>query len=168
MESYFIQTERLSFREFKESDISFIFELDSDEKVMEFIRPPTKTIEEATATYHKIITTRKKDLRFGNWIAVTKDTNEAIGWFCLKDLDNTAEIEVGYRLKYRFWGKGYATEGAKALIEYGFNKCGLTTIVGVTSQTNVRSQHVLEKCGLQFVKHAFIYETNVRYFAINK
>jgi len=62
-------------------------------------------------------------------------------------LDNTEEIEVGFRLLHRFWGKGYATESAQALIDYRFTKCGLSVIVGITNQTNLRAQHVLEKCG---------------------
>ncbi|MBK9457457.1 MAG: GNAT family N-acetyltransferase [Bacteroidetes bacterium] len=166
--SPFIRTERLILREFNASDIALIFELDSNSAVMEFIRPPSKTLQEAEATYNKIVATRQRDKRFGNWVAVTINTHEAIGWFCLKDLDNTSAIEVGFRLLPRFWGYGYATEGAKALIDYGFTVCNLNTIVGVTTDANLRSQSALTKCGLQFIKHARFYETDVKYYAIEK
>lgn len=166
MATTLLETERLILREFIPEDLQLIFSLDSDRRVMEFIRPPSKTIEEANATYNKIMTTRSKHPLFGNWVAVLRESHEPIGWFCLKDLDNTAEIEVGYRLLHAFWGNGYATEGAKALITYGFTTCNLSAIVGVTSLTNIRSQHVLEKCGLKFSKTAFIYETDVKYYII--
>jgi [ribosomal protein S5]-alanine N-acetyltransferase len=168
MQQYFLETERLYLREFEPSDVAFILKLDGDPRVMEFLRPPSKTIEDAVFTYEKIQLTRKKDIRFGNWVAVTKSTNNIIGWFCLKDMDNTPTIEVGYRLLFDYWGNGYATEGSRKLIEYGFTKCNLQTIAGVTHPLNVRSQHVLLKCGLTFKRKDFIYETDVYYYEINK
>lgn len=160
-------TDRLLLREFTETDIDLIYKLDSNPTVMEFIRPPTKTLEEANVTYQKILNTRKKDIRFGNWIGVTKSDNQPIGWFCLKDLDNTTTIEVGFRLLPEFWGYGYATEGAKALIKYGFEQCNLPFIAGVTKPENIRSKNALQKCGLKFLRNDYIYETQVHYFEIS-
>lgn len=138
MKNIFLQTERIILREFNEQDIPMLFELDSDPDVMEFIRTPSKLISEAEATFQKIVATRKKDIRFGNWVAILKNKQEPIGWFCLKDLDNSNTIEVGYRLLKRFWRNGYATEGARELIRYGFVECGLNGIAGVTHPNNIR------------------------------
>ncbi|MBK8342529.1 MAG: GNAT family N-acetyltransferase [Bacteroidetes bacterium] len=132
MSGIFLQTERLLFQEFTPSDLNLIFELDSDARVMEFIRPAITEPHQAQPGYNRIMNTRLIDNRFGNWVAVTKNTNEKIGWFCLKYIDNTDLVEVGYRLLHKHWGKGYATEGAKALIDYGFNICNLNEIVGIT------------------------------------
>lgn len=167
MSEAFLITDRLLLREFTETDIDLIYKLDSNPTVMEFIRPPTKTLEEANVTYQKILNTRKKDIRFGNWIGVTKSNNQPIGWFCLKDLDNTSTIEVGFRLLPEFWGNGYATEGAKALIKYGFEQCNLPFIAGVTKPENIRSKNALQKCGLKFLRNDYIYETQVHYFEIS-
>ncbi len=168
MSEIFLQTERLVLQEFLLSDLNLIFELDSDERVMEFIRPPITSLNQAQDGYDRIMNTRQIDSRFGTWVAVTKHSNEKIGWFCLKYIDKTNLVEVGYRLLFNHWGNGYATEGAKALIEYGFNICNLDEIVGITHPNNKRSQHVLEKCGLRFIKEWHVYETDVFYYAIKK
>lgn len=168
MSEVFLIADRLLLREFKPTDIDLIYKLDSNPIVMEFLRPPTTTMEEANATYQKIQNTRKRDIRFGNWVGIRKLDNQPIGWFCLKDLDNTATIEVGFRLLPEFWGNGYATEGAKALIKYGFEQCQLPFIAGVTKPENMRSKNALQKCGLKFLRNEFIYETQVHYFEISR
>jgi len=56
---------------------------------------------------------------------------------------------VGWRLGSRYWGNGYATEGAKASLDYGFKQCGLKEIVSFTVPANVRSIRVMEKIGLK-------------------
>ena len=58
-------------------------------------------------------------------------------------------VEVGWRLGSVYWGKGYATEGAKACLNYGFRKCGLKEIVSFTVPANVRSIQVMQKIGLR-------------------
>ena len=86
MSEIFLQSDRLIFNEFTPSDLNLIFELDSDARVMEFIRPPITQPHQAQGGYDRIMNTRLIDSRFGNWVAVTKNTNEKIGWFCLKYL----------------------------------------------------------------------------------
>ena len=58
------------------------------------------------------------------------------------------EIDLGYRFKKEFWGKGYATEAAYASIKYGFERLGLQRIVGRAEFDNIGSLKVLEKCGM--------------------
>ncbi len=95
-------------------------------------------------------------------------TGEFIGWFCLKHLDDTNEIEIGYRLLKEYWGKGYATEMSDKIIEYGFEIMKLNVIVGITQPGNMASQKVLKKVGLLYIKDAFYYNTHVKYFSISK
>jgi RimJ/RimL family protein N-acetyltransferase len=87
----------------------------------------------------------------GTYIAELKTTGEFIGWFSLKPLPGTSEIEVGYRLLKKHWGFGYATEGAKMLIDYGFKTLGLKKIIAITHPLNKGSQNVLKKSGLKYV-----------------
>jgi predicted Zn-dependent protease len=61
-----------------------------------------------------------------------------------------SEIELAYRFHTKFWGKGYATESAKALIEYGFNHLSLSHIIAAAYPENERSRRVLEKCGMLY------------------
>src|SRR4029077_12564650 len=84
----------------------------------------------------------------GNWRAQRRDTGKFIGWFSLKYIPDTVEIEVGYRLSPEAWGQGYATEGARELVRYGFDELGLERIIGITHPDNAASQRVLMKCGM--------------------
>jgi len=56
---------------------------------------------------------------------------------------------VGWGLGSQYWGKGYATEGAKASLDYGFKQCGLKEVVSFAVPANVRSLRVMEKIGLK-------------------
>jgi [ribosomal protein S5]-alanine N-acetyltransferase len=67
-------------------------------------------------------------------------------------------------LRYGAWGKGYATEGARALVRYGLDDLGLYRIVGVTHPDNAASQHVLVKAGLADAGWGHYYSRPVRVF----
>jgi 3-dehydroquinate dehydratase / shikimate dehydrogenase len=62
----------------------------------------------------------------------------------------TPAVEIGWRLHYDFWGKGYATEGANAALQYGFESIGLNAIVSFTAVTNTRSRRVMERLGMTY------------------
>ena len=79
-------------------------------------------------------------------------TGECIGFIGLEHVDFVAHftpaIEIGWRLGFDHWGKGYATEGAKAALQYGFETLKLEEIVSFTAKTNLRSQNVMKKIGM--------------------
>lgn len=89
----------------------------------------------------------------GLWAAEDKSTQEFLGWFSLKPLRGTQDIEVGYRLMKKHWGKGLATEGARAMVERGFNVAGLKEIAAIVHPENTASKKVLEKVGFKYEKH---------------
>lgn len=91
---------------------------------------------------------------YGIWAAFLKENDEFIGWFALKPLPKTGEIEVGYRLLPQHWGKGYATEGTSALLKHGFDDLSLECVVAIAQLENKASRRVLEKAG--FVEHGAI------------
>ena len=66
--------------------------------------------------------------------------------------DEPEERELGYRLRTNAWGKGYATEGSRALIRHGFTQLGLTRVVANTMTVNTASRRVMEKCGLTYLR----------------
>ncbi|MEZ5014638.1 MAG: GNAT family N-acetyltransferase [Chitinophagales bacterium] len=159
-----LETDRLILRSFEPMDVHLIYALDSDPRVLQYIRPVTTDMAGAQATYEKIMRTAAPDPRFGNWVALRKNDNKPIGWFCLKDLDGTGEYEIGYRLVYAHWGNGYATEGALALLKYARETCQLPYVVAVTHKDNMASQRVLEKCGLHFIHTADYYGHPCKYY----
>ena len=84
-------------------------------------------------------------------------TGETIGAAGLQHLEGGPEIEVGYRFLKEHWGRGYATESARASVAYGFDEVGLERIVAVALETNVASRRVLEKCGLEEIGVTHVY-----------
>ena len=133
-----LQTLRISLREFTQDDFDDLLRLDSDPRVMKYLnggKPMTKNEVEAA-------------LGLGVWHATRRDTGAFIGWYCLKYCPPTCDVEVGYRLLHNAWGQGFATEGATELLRYGFDDLGLDTIIGVTHPGNRASQRVLVKSGL--------------------
>lgn len=149
-----LETERLVAREFLPSDAPLIFKLNSDPKVIKYTGDkPCKNEEEAQQIIEeKIIAQQYLKDGFGRWAVHLKSNGLFIGWCGLRKLEPSQEIDLGYRFLARFWGKGYATEIAKATIDYGFNNLGLSRIIGRTMPENIASITVLEKLGMKIDK----------------
>ena len=98
---------------------------------------------------------RRHDEQYGytTWAAELKETGVLMGFIGLKYVDwpanFTPAVEIGWRLGSQYWGKGYDTEGAKAVLDYGFKYCNLPEIVSFTVPANRRSIRVMEKIGMQ-------------------
>ena len=147
---------RLKFRRFIKSDGQLLYTLDNDPEVMRYINGGTPTSREIIET--KILPTFINETVahsvFGFWIACETESNRCIGWFNLrlKNADST-EATIGYRLLRDYWGKGYATEGARALIDTGFKSAELRRVSGTTYEENIASRGVMEKLGLRFIRN---------------
>ena len=89
---------------------------------------------------------------FGLWVLREVGGQEVIGLAVLRHLlvDGVDEVEVGYSLHPRFWGRGFATEVATACLTYAREELGLTSIVAVTDPGNLGSHRVLLKAGLVY------------------
>jgi ribosomal-protein-alanine N-acetyltransferase len=161
-----IETARVYLRPFTVDDLDAFAAIGSDPDVMRYIgagRPLSK--EETHARLNTIIEHRDKH-GFGVWAAVDRSNGTLMGYCGLQFLENTSEVEVGYRLAKRFWGMGIASEAARASLRYGFEELSLGRIVAVVQPGNIASQHVLEKIGLRYVRDARFYNTHVKYYAI--
>ena len=145
-----LETLRLEFREFVPSDQPDLVRLDTDPRVMKYIGTGRiSTQQEIDAIIPRVRRVYTLYPGLGNWRASRRDTGAFIGWFSLKYIPNTVEVEVGYRLLPDAWGQGFATEGASELVRYGFDDVGLDRIIGVTHKDNFASQRVLMKAGLE-------------------
>ena len=161
------QTERLKIRQFVKGDYQDYSRLDSNPEVMRYIGK-IRNHQEMTDRFHKILEYYKEFSEFGIWALVGSNDDNFHGWVCLKHLDSSEEIEVGYRLMHNSWGNGFATEASFGLLDYGFRELGLGRIVAVTIQENQSSQNVLRKIGMKFEKMANFYNTDVLYFGLNR
>ena len=145
------ESPRLLFREFTEKDVQLLFDLNSNPNVIKFVHEPTPTIENTTAALQNIILPQYKLYGHGRWAVHLKSTNEFIGWCGLKYIKEPDEIDLGYRFKEDHWGHGYATEAAKAAIDYGFNTLHLKKIIAKALPENAGSLKVMENCGMKYV-----------------
>lgn len=145
-----IKTKRLILREWNDKDLETFVKINQDPKVLEFL--PGSLTREQCAEWIERINQHFKEHGFGLWAATLK-TGEFIGYIGLNipafEAHFTPCVEIGWRLAAEYWGKGYSTEGAQAIVEYGFTKLGLKEIVAFTVPANIRSIRVMEKIGMK-------------------
>jgi len=154
----FLETERLLLRQFTLDDVDNLYNLDSDPEVMRFVGG-TPTSREAVENHYlpAYLGYYERGDRYGFWAAVERSTGDFLGWFHLRPEERSRadEAELGYRLRAAAWGKGYATEGSRALIYKAFTELGVQRVLASTAINNFASRRVLEKAGLTFVRQFY-------------
>lgn len=163
-----IETERLLLRKITPEDLPTLIELRSDPEVYRFLggieMQNPQALEKRCAFYIEC----HEKFGFGFCLMIWKETGEVIGWSGLQPLEDTGEIEVGYGMKRDFWGRGIATEAARAWLEYGFNVAGLERIVAIAVPENAASWRVMEKLGMRHEKTEKHYGLECVFYAISK
>ena len=145
------ETERLTLRRFTDADFDQLTELDADPEVTRFI---TGGIPEFDAEMlNAWLSQYERWPAYGTFAAIEKSTGRFLGWFHLRPEDgHDDEPELGYRLNRDAWGKGYATEGSRALIDKAFTDLGATRVWAGALAIHSASHRVMEKSGLRFVR----------------
>lgn len=148
-----IETERLLIRPFCIDDIEPAYAMNLDAEISKYTGDGgtvTKTeikrriIEDVIGDYKKI--------GFGRLAVELKEENKFIGFTGLKYLEDMNEVDLGFRFMKKYWGKGIATESARACIKLGFNTFELNKIVAMVLPENNRSIRVLEKLNFNYEK----------------
>ncbi|MFB6342084.1 GNAT family N-acetyltransferase [Saccharicrinis sp. FJH62] len=103
---------------------------------------------------------------FGRLAVELKGENEFIGFTGLKYLQELHEVDLGYRLMKKYWGRGIATEAARASLKLGFDKLGLKKILALVLPENSASIRVLDKLKFSFEKNIFEDNHRVRVYSI--
>ena len=155
----FLETERLVLRRFTEADADNLFDLDGDPEVMRFLTGGKPTPREVirNETLPRIRHYYERFAGLGFWAVNEKSTGDFLGWFEFRPPEGGGpdEAELGYRLRKSAWGKGYAPEGARALIRKGFAELGVRRVVAQTMAVNTASRRVMEKVGLRYVRTSY-------------
>lgn len=149
-----LTTERLVLRTWRDGDLAPFVALNADPAVMEHF-PATLTPAETEAMLGRM-RAHLAERGFGWWAAEVPGVAPFIGFIGLAVPDFGAHflppgkrvVEVGWRLARPFWGRGYATEGAREALRFGFRALGLPEIVSFTTTTNRRSQAVMRRLGM--------------------
>jgi RimJ/RimL family protein N-acetyltransferase len=150
-----IETPRLLLGTWLPADRDLFREINADPKVMEFF-PFRRSYEEADAVLGRLNGMLTED-GLGFYSIVLKQSAEPMG-FCglshpnLPGIFPDQTVEVGWRLATRFWGNGYATEAAKALLDHAFAAKGLDAVVSFAVEANRRSTGVMQRLGLHRIK----------------
>jgi RimJ/RimL family protein N-acetyltransferase len=146
-----ITTARLRLRRFTLDDVDRLVDLDNDPEVMAYLdRGPGPTAEHVRSVQlPKIISGYAGS--HGTWAADRRDTGEFVGWLALNPRGNAVDdLEIGWRLRRAAWGHGFATEGARALLDQAF-AAGAARVTAETMAVNTRSRAVMERLGLRHV-----------------
>jgi len=149
-----VETDRMLMRRFTGEDAPALAALYGDPRVMRFITPEPPSPAEVKATILPEYLQEYQDLAegLGSFAAIEKETGQMAGRFSLKPANSyglTDGTELGYRLYPACWGRGLATEGARALIELAFEQLHLDRVLATMMAANTGSWRVMEKCGLR-------------------
>jgi len=146
-----LATERLLIRPFRDDDATALHEVFGSPEVMKWTpSPPSKDVAETAERLARTMAfTARQPAGFGLWALELKGSNEFLGQVGLFPVEGKGpEVEVAYELAPRVWGHGYATEAARALIDYGFREMQLQRVVALILPANTRSRNVASKCAM--------------------
>lgn len=153
--AYLFTSERLGFRNWIDADVDVMSEINMNADVMEFF--PALQSREDTQKFIERMQKSFERTGFCYFAVDMLEDAELIGFIGLAEQtfesDFTPCVDIGWRLHPKAWYKGFATEGAKECLDYGFNKLKLEKIVSMAPVINVKSIHVMEKIGMQKVSY---------------
>jgi RimJ/RimL family protein N-acetyltransferase len=145
-----LRTERLCLRVWTPSDRAPFAAMNADPRVMEHFDAPL-TVEGTDALLERIAQQFDAD-GFGLWAVEIPGVTAFAGFIGLYrpnfDAHFTPCVEIGWRLAADYWNRGYATEGAREAMRFGFETAGLDEIVSITVPGNHRSRRVMDKLGM--------------------
>jgi len=149
-----IETERLILRRYKETDIDAMYEIITDERLSKYIKFPSLTKEEELQCIRKWISDADESV-YEKWVIELKNTGIAVG-----NIDVNTVVKkhnycnVGYTIRYDYWGNGYAAEALKAISDYLLNVRGYYLVECSCNELNTQSSKVMLKAG--FKKDGYI------------
>jgi len=148
-----LETERLILRRYKESDIDAFYEIIHDDRLQKYIPFPNFTIEEELEYIRDCIKNVENN-KCEKWSIVLKENNETIGNISVNTVFNKHNYcNVGYVIRYDYWGKGYASEALKVVSDYLLDS-GYYLVECSCNELNKQSSRVMQKAG--FKKDGYI------------
>lgn len=156
-----LATQRCNLRLFENTDVENLYSLYSDSDVTQFL--PGKRTRDVAEDHVNSFARQYENSWFTLWAVECNTSGEFVGRVGLWPLDQTDEIELGYIIARRFWGKGIATETSAACLDYAFSKLKLPSIAAITVAENYASLRVMQKLGFRLVRPDRYYDTDVLY-----
>ncbi|MFJ3203830.1 GNAT family N-acetyltransferase [Streptomyces sp. NPDC086989] len=156
-----LETDRMALRRFTGADVDDLAALHGHPEVMRYIddgRPVPRAVVARQTLPSLLREYGELPGGHGCFAAVDKGSGAFLGWFSLRPASSAGldgGTELGYRLLPSAWGRGYASEGARALVARAFTELGAERVVATTMTVNAASRRVMEKAGLSLVRTFF-------------
>jgi ribosomal-protein-alanine N-acetyltransferase len=163
-----LQTERMVLRRMEMADVDDLMGIFSDPMAMRYY-PGTKNRQEAEEWVRRILGSYR-DYGFGLWVAVLENSGEFAGQcgLTVQEVEGKDEVEIGYLFLRKFWGRGLATEAARAARDHGFHTLGYERLVSLIDPGNLASRRVAERVGLTLEKKVWKWNKEICVYAIRK
>ena len=141
-----LETERLTIRPLVEADIEPYAEIVADPQVMHLITGEAESYEEAS-TYVQECMQSEREFGYSRYAVLLRDADELIGFCGFKHIDGV--LDFGWRYAHRYWGQGYGTEAAEAVLEHGLRTLKLPVLFAAAFPENVGSVRIMQKIGMR-------------------
>jgi ribosomal-protein-alanine N-acetyltransferase len=163
-----LETERLYLRRLQLSDEDVIARMYLDFEVMRYIGRGVIIPKKYVIKSIEIWIEYESKFGFSNWAIVNKENDELIGKCGYNWLSDNSDIEISYILDKPYWGKGLATEIARAALDHGFKNLGFKRVVGLVYPQNTQSAKVLKKIGMAYEKDVYFWDILFNLFSVSK
>lgn len=163
-------TERLVIRELTVSDIKKMYEIYQSPEVKEYIDDTDDYLNNEIEKHKAYIKNVYSFYGYGYWGVFDKSSGKLMGRCGIQNnlIDNIPEIELGYLLDHKYWGKGYAQEAAYCVLDYAFNELNIMRIVAVIDKLNIRSQKLATTLGMTVERNTIKNSRDCELFVITK
>jgi RimJ/RimL family protein N-acetyltransferase len=164
-----LQSERLTFRHYTDTDLDFLHSLLSDPEIVRYIgEGNTRDREGARGFLQWIYHTYSSGRDLGLMVLETKSTQTRIGHAGLvpQKIEGKTEIEIGYWISRDYWGSGYATEAAVTLLDYGRSQLDITRFIALIQPANTPSKRVADKLGMTIDSEILLKGQKVQVYSI--
>jgi len=168
MNEIVLETPRLILRRWRPDDVDEAAKIFAKPEVMDGNIPGGTWTAKQTARILERMRELDKEMGFGFYPVILRETGALLGHCGLGPLERSGEIEVAYILDSPQWKKGYASEAARAVVQYGFENAGLDRIVAVAFPHNERSFGVMRRIGMGLVGPASHFGSTVIKYEIIK
>lgn len=151
-----LETNRLILRHLVMDDLDELYDLYLDPEITKYIPDAPRSREEAQEELEWHMHGHPSHPELGLWATIHKETGKFIGRCGLLpwEIDGQQEVEVAYTIARAHWGQGLGSEAARAILQYGFGKLGLTRLICLVDEENIASQKVAERIGMRFEKES--------------
>jgi ribosomal-protein-alanine N-acetyltransferase len=163
-----ILTDRLEIRPYRPDDVERAHEVLYGNAQARRLTGGVSDLEETRTAIERFIERGRLD-GYSYWAVLERDSGELIGEAGLKPLDDHGpEVEIGYAFGPASWGRGYATEAGRAILDAAFGPLGLEQVVAVTREANTGSQRVIAKLGFIPAGRRHVYGDDLLFFVLDR